>query len=37
MPGVVAGYVFDDEYEGAADKEEGLLGVSDGGVEYGGK
>lgn len=37
MPCVVAGYVFDNEYEGAADEEEGLLAVSDGGVKYGGK
>ncbi|MCK4318684.1 hypothetical protein KAW53_07980 [Candidatus Bathyarchaeota archaeon] len=34
---VVAGYVLGDEYEGAADKEEGLLAVSGGGVDYGGE
>jgi len=37
MPSVVAGYVLGYEYEGASDKEEGLLAVSGGGVDYGGK
>jgi hypothetical protein len=34
---VVAGYVLSHEYEGAPEEEEGLLAVSYGGVEYGGK